>query len=153
ELVRTIAIKRGAIFGIHRLTFNRLAGLLAAEHAVARGLAYVNGLGVQAVAARALFALKGDPRLAPLGDVVTLPGLPRAIAATHAALQHARVPPDGLAALGGVGAALAAIFAQLDRQLDDARLIDRAGILAVAITALRAPPAPPYAAIPILMLD
>jgi len=153
ELVRTIVIKRGAIFGIHRLTFNRLAGLLAAEHAVARGLAYVNGLGVQAVAARALFALKGDPRLAPLGDVVNLPGLPRAIAATHAALQHARVHPDGLAALGDVGAALAAIFAQLDRQLDDARLIDRAGILAVAIAALRAPPPPPYAAIPILMLD
>ena len=154
DLVRGVAITRGATFGIHRFTLNRLAGLLAADHAAAQGLAYVNGLGMQAVAARALFALKGDARIAPLGAIVDLPGLPRAIAATHAELTHAAVGADRLAALDEVGAALATIFAQLERQLADSRLIDRAGILNAAIAAINAAsPEPPLAKLPIVMLD
>ena len=85
DLVRGLALQRGAVFSIHRLTFNRLAGLLAAENAAAAGLAYVNELGAQAVAARALFRLRGDPRLAPLGEVIKLPGLPRSRKSARAA--------------------------------------------------------------------
>lgn len=153
DLVRGLALQRGAVFSIHRLTFNRLAGLLAAENAAAAGLAYVNELGAQAVAARALFRLRGDPRLAPLGEVIKLPGLPRALAATHADLSHALIEAPQLVELGEIGIALAAVFAQLDEQLRAANLIDRAGIFKAAIGALQADVAPRFAGIPTLLLD
>jgi len=153
ELGRALALERGAGFGLHRLTLNRLSGLLAAEHASAHGLAYVSGLGAQAVAARALFALRGDPRLAPLGAVVHLPGLPKAIAATYAELSHASIEPSAVAELGETGGALAALFEQFELQLRTGHLIDRAGILKAALAALAADNLPRFAGIPTLLLD
>ena len=153
DLVRGLALQRGAVFSIHRLTFNRLAGLLAAENAAAEGLAYVSGLGAQAVAARALFRLRGDPRLAPLGEVIKLPGLPGAIAATHADLSHALIEAPQLAELGAIGRALATVFAHFDEQMRAANLIDRAGILRAAVGALRADVPPRFAGLPTLLLD
>lgn len=153
DLVRALAVRRGAVFALHRLTLNRLAGLLAAEDAAAEGLAYVSGLGVQAVAAHTLFRLRGDPRLAPLDQVIKLPGLPRAIAATHADLNHARIEGSRLADLDELGAALAAVFAHFDEQIRTAGLIDRAGILKAAIRMLRQPAPPRFAGLPTLLLD
>ncbi len=153
DLVRGLALQRGAVFSLHRLTFNRLAGLLAAENAAAEGLAYVNELGAQAVAARALFRLRGDPRLAPLGEVIKLPGLPRALAATHADLSHALIEAPQIAELGEIGLALATVFAHFDEQLHAANLIDRAGIFKAAIGALQAAVAPRFAGLPTLLLD
>ena len=153
SLVRRIAIQRGAVFGLHRLPFNRLAGLLAAEQAAMQGVAYINGLAIQAIAARTLFTLKGDSRLEPLRLVIDLPGLPRAIATTHAELRHAGVSAESLAAFGDIGAALAVIFGEFDEQLAAARALDRAGILRTAIAAISNTPPPPYATMPIVMLD
>src|SRR5580700_9054421 len=59
DLVRAISRKRGAIFGIHRLTLNRLAGLLAADHLIQHGLAPAAGLAVEAITARVVHRLKG----------------------------------------------------------------------------------------------
>jgi ATP-dependent helicase/nuclease subunit B len=153
DLVRGLAREQGAIFSIHRLTLNRLAGLLAAENAAVAGLAYVNELGTQAVAARALFSLRGDPRLAPLGEVVALPGLPRALAATHADLRMALVDGAQLSDLVENGSALATIFARIAEEMRAAKLIDRAGIFQAAIAALEALIAPRFAAQPTLLLD
>ncbi|MGH7880096.1 MAG: PD-(D/E)XK nuclease family protein, partial [Candidatus Binataceae bacterium] len=153
DLGRAIALERGASFALHRLTFNRLSGLLAADYAAANGLVYVSGLGAQAVAARALFALAGDPRLAPLAAVVHLPGLPKAIAATYAELSHAMVEPQAVAELTETGGALAAIFDQFEVQLRAGRLIDRAGILKAAIAALAGGSLPRFAGLPTLLLD
>jgi len=153
DIGRALALERGAGFGLHRLTLNRLGGLLAADYAATNGLAYVSGLGAQAVAARALFALEGDPRLAPLGAVVKLPGLPKAIAATYRELSHASIESLTVAELGETGGALAAIFDQFELQLRNNNLIDRAGILKAAIAALAAEDAPRFAGLPTLLLD
>jgi hypothetical protein len=61
DLVRAFALSRGAMLGVHRLTLNRLVGLLAAEELADAGLAPADGLAAEAVAARAVF------RLAPTG--------------------------------------------------------------------------------------
>lgn len=153
DFVRSIAARRGAIFAVHRLTINRLAGLLAAESAATEGLAYITGLAAQAVAARALFTLKGDPRLAPLKSVLALPGLARAIASTYTEISHTRCPIERLSELSDYGVALATIFEQFEAQLRDGGLIDRAGILRAAMQALATPVVPRFAGLPTLILD
>lgn len=153
DLVRAIALRRKAIFGIQRLSFNRLAALLAAEHTAAYGLAYVDGLGARAVAARALFALQDNDALAPLGTVIDLPGLPKAIAATRLELSHARAGLHVLAAASEMGHALATIFTEYDEQLRRGKLIDRAGIFEAAIAAVAAAEPHPYAGLPTVLLD
>ena len=63
DLLREFTVSRGATFGVHRLTLNRLIGVLAAEHMVNAGLAPAAGLAAEAVAARAVFRLKPTGRL------------------------------------------------------------------------------------------
>ena len=151
ELVRPLVVSQGARFGVHRLTFNRLISLLAMEHTARRGLTYVDGLGAQAVAARALYALRGDASLAPLGAIAGMPGLPKAIATTWRDLSHARIEPHRLVATGPLGPSLARIFEEYRAQLEAARLIDRAGVIEAALTAVES--ASPYAGLPLLLLD
>ncbi len=57
DLVRSLAASRGALLGIHRLTLNRLIGLLAAGELAARGLVPLSPLAAEAVAARAIHKL------------------------------------------------------------------------------------------------
>src|SRR5260370_10780 len=52
DLLREFTVSRGASFGVHRLTLNRLIGVLAAEHMVNAALAPAAGLAAEAVAAR-----------------------------------------------------------------------------------------------------
>jgi hypothetical protein len=49
ELVRAVAVKRGALFAVDRLMLNRLLGLLAAEYAAENRLAFLSRLGAQAI--------------------------------------------------------------------------------------------------------
>src|SRR5271156_4410344 len=55
DLVRAFAVSRGAMIGLHRLTLNRLIGLLAAAELADAGLAPADGLAAEAGAARAGF--------------------------------------------------------------------------------------------------
>ena len=64
DLVRAVAASRGALFAIHRLTLNRLIGLLAADDLAARGLVPLSRLATEAVAARAIHRLY-PPSIAP----------------------------------------------------------------------------------------
>src|SRR5919106_4456380 len=53
DLARTIALERGATFGLHRLSFTQLAARLAAADFADNGQAPASALGYEAVAARA----------------------------------------------------------------------------------------------------
>src|SRR4029077_8438329 len=64
DLVRRVSRARVAVFGIHRVTLNRLAGLLAAEHVLGSGLAPAAGLAVEAVTCRIVHRLRGTGALA-----------------------------------------------------------------------------------------
>ena len=153
DLVRTFAVSRGAMLGVHRLTLNRLVGLLAAEQLADAGLAPADGLAAEAVAARAVFRLTPSGSLKHFDPVLKMPGFPRALARTLIELRWNDVGVDDLRALGGAGEAIAATLAQFDAELAEAKLIDRAGMLKVATRAVLASPPPRFVGLPILMLD
>jgi hypothetical protein len=110
ELVRPLALKRGALFAVERLMLNRLIGLLAADYAAENGLAFLSRLGALAVAARAVFRLRNDPLMEQFRGVNTLPGFAAALAAAHQTLKENGVPGSRLRLFGGAGEALAAAF-------------------------------------------
>ncbi len=155
DLVRALAGSRGALLGIHRLTLNRLTGLLAADELAARGLVPLSALAAEAVAARAIHGLYSDP--APAADrgffaeVAARPGFPGAVAETVEQLRLAGVDSAALAGTGRSGAALAAILDRFVAELDSAALIDRAGLIRLAIAA--AAQRPRFVGLPTLLLD
>src|ERR1700691_3774812 len=152
DLVRAFAVSRGAMLGVHRLTLNRLVGLLAAEELADAGLAPADGLAAEAVAARAVFRLAPSGALAHFDSVLNLPGFSRALARTLIELRWNDINADELRALGGAGEAIAATLAQFDAELAEAKLIDRAGMLKVATRAARASEPLRFVGLPILLL-
>ena len=107
DLVRGISLGRGATFGIHRLTLNRLAGLLASDHLNEHGLAPAAGLAIEAITARVVHRLKGTGALAYFEPVIDRPGFPRALARTISELRLNRILPNALKGKGGAADALA----------------------------------------------
>src|SRR5262249_23249725 len=151
--LRRNALKRGATFGIHRLTLNRLAGLLASDHLNEHRLAPAVGLAVEAVTARVVHRIRGTGALAYFEPVIDRPGFPRALARTSSELRMNRVVPDALKGKGGAADALANALVEFDSELKAARLADRASILDAAVAALQAGTPPRFAGIPCVMLD
>src|SRR5580704_5493660 len=153
DLVRAFAVSRGAMLGVHRLTLDRLVGLLAAEELADAGLAPADGLAAEAVAARAVFRLAPSGALAHFEPVLDRPGFSRALARTLIELRWNNVGVGDLRALGGAGEAIAATLVQFDAELAEAKLIDRAGMLQVATRAVLASEPPRFVGLPILLLD
>src|SRR5271163_224309 len=153
DLVRAFAVARGAMLGVHRLTLDRLVGLLAAEDLADAGLAPADGLAAQAVAARAVFRLGPSGALAYFEPVLERPGFSRALARTLIELRWNDIGVEQLRALGAAGEAIAATLAQFDAELAEAKLIDRAGMLQVATRAVLASEPPRFVGLPILFLD
>ncbi|MBV8091622.1 MAG: PD-(D/E)XK nuclease family protein [Acetobacteraceae bacterium] len=137
ELVRAIAFNRGALFAVERLMLNRLLGLLAADYAAENGLAFLTRLGARAVAARAIFRMREDPRMQQFHGVNMLPGFAAALAAAHQTLKENRVDSSRLRSFDGTGQALAALLEHFEEELIAARLLDRAGMIDAAIESLR----------------
>ena len=136
DLVRTLGAARGALFGLHRLTLHRLAGLLAAERIAAAGLAPAAALAAEAIAARAVYRLRPSGRLAYFGAVIDRPGFPGALVRTIGELRLAGVTPAEVERLPAIGPPLAALLAQYADELAAARLADRAVMLDAAIAAI-----------------
>src|SRR5208283_4755760 len=153
DLVRGFAVARGAMLGMHRLTLDRLVGLLAAEELADAGLAPADGLAAEAVAARAVFRLAPSGALGHFEPVLNRPGFSRALARTLIELRWNDIAVDDLRALGGAGEALGATLAQFDAELADAKLIDRAGMLKIATRAVLASQPPRFVGLPVLLLD
>src|SRR6202789_1311900 len=153
DLVRAFAVSRGAMLGVHRLTLNRLAGLLAAEELADAGLAPADGLAAEAVAARAVFRLAPSGALAYFEPVLDRPGFSRALSRTLIMLRWNNVGAGDRRALAAAGEAIAGTLVQFDAELADAKLIDRAGMLQVATRAVLASEPPRFVGLPILFLD
>jgi RecB family exonuclease len=153
DLVRGISLRRGATFGIHRLTLNRLAGLLASDHLNAHVLAPAAGLAIEAITARVVHRLKGTGALAYFEPVIDRPGFPRALARTISELRLNRVLANALKGNGGAADALANALDEFEAEMEAARLADRAGILIAAADSLQGNAPPRFAAIPCVMLD
>ena len=152
DLVRALSARR-ALFGVHRMTPTRLLGVLCAERLFRDGLVPAAGLGAEAVAARAIYKLAAAGALGYFAPVADRPGFPGALARTLGEVRLAGIGAQELAALEGIGAPLAAMLRQFEAELRDARLVDRADMLALAAAIVNADPPPRHATMPILMLD
>ncbi|HEY6418098.1 MAG TPA: PD-(D/E)XK nuclease family protein [Candidatus Binataceae bacterium] len=153
DLVRELAAARGAVVGIHRVTLNRLVGLLAADWMAAEGLAPAAGLAAQAVAARAVYRLAPTGKLDHFAPVLDRPGFAGALARTLAEIRVNDISADQLRGLGPRGAAIAAVLEQFDAEFRAAKLADRAAMLKAAAAAASEEPPPRFVAIPTLLLD
>ncbi len=136
DLARAIAIEKGAIFGLHRLSFTQLAARVAANELAARGGAPASGLGHEAVAARAAFEAAHDEALEYFAPVSSTPGFPKALARTLLELRLA----------GVASASLGALKAQWRRSCRAARsrrhVDDRGGQRAIVLPCSRSQPKP-----------
>jgi RecB family exonuclease len=127
DLVRGIAAERGAFFGWHHLTLGALAARLAAPELARRGLAAASPLAIEALCIRVVHALGDD--LGPFQAIADRPGLPRALARTLLELRS-----NGIDA---VPDALGRLLEAVGRELDAARIADRATVMALAAEAAR----------------
>jgi ATP-dependent helicase/nuclease subunit B len=153
DLVRAIANERGAAFGIHRVTLNRLIFTLARARMAALEVSPVTRFGEVAICARAAFSIRARGESSYFDSVMNHPGFAEAIAATRRDLSLNRLGPSELESLDTAGASLAAILRQFDRELAEANLIDRAAMIEHAIAGLGDASASPFAGIPTLLFD
>ena len=132
-------------FGVHRFGFVQLAAHLAAAEMASAALAPATGLGLEAVAARVTFAAKQRGEIPRFQAVSSLPGFPRALASTLQELRAAAVAPEKND--------LGALLGEAETSLAQAHLVDRAGLLRLALAGLRAPQHAALRAMPLLCLD
>ena len=152
DFVRERARTRGATFGLYRFSLTQLAARLAAPLLARERLSPTTGLGVQAVAARALFDADADKALTYFAPVAAMPGFPRALARTLEELALAMVTPAGVRPLPDIGPDLAHLFERVDEQFQSASAVDRAAFLRTA-TRAAADRQDAYARCRLLLLD
>src|SRR5258708_9730867 len=112
DFAREIARTRRATFGLYRFSLTQLAARLAAPRLARERLSPTTALGVQAVAARALFDAASEQSLSYFAPVADMPGFPRALARTLEELALAMVTPAAVRPAVHVRADLADLFAR-----------------------------------------
>ena len=153
DFARGLAAARGgATFGLYRFSLTQLAARLAAPLLAGDRLSPTTALGVQAVAARALFDADTAGALAYFAPVAATPGFPRALARTLEELALAAVSPNALRPVPELGADLATLFERFDEQFQSASAVDRAEFLRMA-TRAAANPQGRYANCRLVLLD
>src|SRR5688500_4080971 len=152
DLARTIAMEKGATFGLHRLSFTQLAARLAAAELAANGQAPSSALGYEAVAARAAFEAAKDEALEYFSPVSSTPGFPKALARTLQELRLAGVASGPLAGLLRSGPDLADLLDRVETLMSEAGASDRASLFATAAKALKSADTA-WPSMPVLLLD
>jgi ATP-dependent helicase/nuclease subunit B len=153
DLIRELTCARGALFGVHRMTLARLAGLIAAEKMAMNSLAPADGLAPVAITTRAIAAVVGEGSFAYFGPLVGRPGLPAALANTIRELRMAEIDPSTLAERGEREAALAALLTRYDAELRAAGLADYPAILRIAAETIATRLPTRFVGWPTLLLD
>ncbi len=174
DCARQIAAMRGATFGLYRFSLTQLAARLAAPLLAADRLTPATALGIEAVAARAVY----DTTLGYFNPVSDAPGFPRALARTLEELALAGVRAPALRSVGDrasgdhVGSGdhggsglktrpsnsgdaagdLAELLAHFEEQFETVSTVDRAAFLRTASRAA-ADPASAFGSCRIVLLD
>lgn len=133
DLARSCLRSSRGFYGIHRLTLRQLAAIMAADAVTRRGWAPVSRLGMEAIAARSVYACRAQGILRYFAPVADTPGFPRALAVTLTELRLQGVIPDRLATTGAPGQDLAHLLARYQNELAERSLADLATILRLAI--------------------
>lgn len=135
DFVREVAAARGATFGLYRFSLTQLAARLAAPRLAADGLSPATALGIEAVAARAVYDADTEASLQYFGPVASSPGFPRALARTLEELAQAAVPAGRLDGVSAGAPDLADLLGRFEAQFDAASTVDRAVFLRAATDA------------------
>ena len=155
DFARSIAVEKGATFGLHRLSFTQLAAKLAMLQLASNDRAPSTGLGHEAVATRATFEANRDDVLEYFSPVARTPGFPRALARTLTELRLAGTSGQQLSRLSRSGPDLAELLDRVDLLMGEAGASDRATLFAEATAALAPRPVPltAFGSMPVLLLD
>ncbi|MFM2125207.1 MAG: hypothetical protein RL328_1658 [Acidobacteriota bacterium] len=123
--------------GQHAVTLSQALRQLADPELAARGLAPVNGLGAEAIGARALFRARREQLLRHFAPVAGLPGSARALTRTLLDLRLAGLGPEDLEHDDGPLQDLSVLLELYEQELETAGLADLAGIVELATVAAR----------------
>jgi ATP-dependent helicase/nuclease subunit B len=132
-----LAQRLGGFAGVHAITLVEFAADLARPAMATRGLGPLSRLGREAVAARVAHAAGAASELRYFAPVAGLPGFARALANTIGELRLTGVRPGELINQGEPGQDLASLLARYESELAEQRLVDLAGVLALATKAAR----------------
>ena len=153
DLARQVTVARGVTFGLHRASFVQLAARLAAAEMARLGVAPATALGVEAVAARVSFEALRERALAYFAPVARFPGFARALAATLGELRLGHVAPGALERLDGPARDVGELARRFERQLEEAKVADRAALLGLAARAVAQGALEPLGRMPMVLLD
>ena len=153
DFVRIAARTSGARFGLMRSTLERLASLLASPILAGRGRVPLSGLSLVAISARAVHLLQADKALSYFAPVAKRPGFAPAVTRTIEELRMNGVSLEAIKQLPRGGPDLAVIAEQIERELSEAGLADRAERFVAAIESAENEKPPDPVKLPLLLLD
>ena len=130
DLVRGEALR--GLTGIHTLTLNQLAALVAAPELGSRKTTPLSRLSQEALVARVVHQARSESALRYFSPVADRPGFARALAQTLSELRLGGIAWRELRALGDGGEDLAWLAERYGLLLEEQRLADLAAILARA---------------------
>jgi hypothetical protein len=153
DLVREISARRGATFGLHRLSLVQLAARCASAELARRGRAPITALGLEALTARVTFEARDQGALPYFGDVARFPGFAPALASTLSELRQAGVGADRVAQAGNAAGEVADLLRRFESQLESAGLADRAALFDLGAGAAESGEVDALRCLPIVLLD
>jgi ATP-dependent helicase/nuclease subunit B len=146
DLVRALASRAGATFGLIRFSFTEFAARAAASLPGGSRRAAGSQAGSEAIAARAVFDARQAGELEYFGPVAAMPGFPKALARTVHELRLASVGSQSL------DHDLARLLERFEEALSRAAVDDRAALFRAAATACRNGSVR-WSRLPIVLLD
>ena len=152
DLVRAIAAREGATFGLTRFSLTELAARLATAAPEGAGRAPSSQTGAEATAARAVFEAMAAGELDYFAPVAGMPGFPKALARTLHEVRLAGASADRLRGAGRAAADVGRLLARVEAELERASVTDRAALYALATHACRAHVSR-WVGLPIVFLD
>ena len=159
DLVRAVAARAGATFGLTRFSLTELAARAATDRLARGRRAAGTQAGAEAVAARAVFEAQAEAELDYFAPVSALPGFPKALARTLYELRLARLGPaslvrddEGPKTQDQGLADLCRLLSRFENALSAAAVDDRAALFVSAAEACRAGEIR-WAQLPLLLLD
>lgn len=154
DVARELAVDRQALFGVHRVGWRELVTRLATPALARSGRAPASGLGAEAVAARAAFDAMEAREIPELARVSRFPGFARALARTLGELRLAGVQAKPAESWAEGSADLRWLLGRYERELERSGIVDRAGLVRLALDGLPDDDTHRwYRSVPLLLLD
>jgi ATP-dependent helicase/nuclease subunit B len=125
------------LIGVHRFTLTQVAVLLASNHLAEKRRKIASAFVSEAIAARVAYELCQKRSWKYFGDVVEMPGFPKALATTLAELRFNTVKPSELRKVSVVGEDLSIALREYEHQLEISAIADLPEIYTVATKVAR----------------